>query len=59
MHKHEYEIKITYTETHSVYVEAEDEDAAIDLALDMYYGDKTEPRYADVEYSVEWSDEED
>ncbi len=57
--KHEYEILITYTEVHSVYVEAEDEDAAKELALDMHSESKTEISYSRTEATVNWSDEED
>ena len=57
--KHEYEILITYTEVHSVFVEAEDEDSAKELALDLHSDGKTEIRYSRTEASVNWSDEED
>lgn len=57
--KHEYEILVTYTEVHSVFVEAEDEDSAKELALDKYGEGKTEISYTRTEAKVNWSDEED
>lgn len=59
MPKHEYEVLVTYTEVHSVFVTAEDEDQAKELALDMYSDGKTEMRYSRTEAKVDWSDEED
>ena len=59
MPKYEYEVRITYTEVHSVYVEAEDEDAAKELALDMHSDGKTEMKYSRTEAVVDWSNEED
>lgn len=59
MPKHEYDIRIIYTEVHRVFVEAEDEDSAKELALDMYNEGKTEFSYSRTEANVEWSDEED
>ena len=58
-HKHEYEVLVTYTEVHSVFVTAEDEDAAKELALDMYSEGETEMKYSRTEAGVNWSDEED
>lgn len=59
MPKYEYEVLITYTEVHSVYVEADDEDTAKELALDMYSEGKTEMKYCRTEAVVNWSNEED
>lgn len=56
--KHEYEVLITYTEVHSVFVEAEDEDAAKELALDMHSEGQTEMKYSRTEAVVNWSDED-
>jgi hypothetical protein len=58
MAKHEYEVLITYTEVHSVFVEAEDEEAAEELALDAYSEGTTEMSYSRTEAKVNWSDEE-
>lgn len=59
MPKHEYEVLVTYTEVHSVFVTAEDEDQAKEIARDMYSDGKTEMRRWDMEAVVNWSDEED
>lgn len=56
---HEYEVLVTYTEVHSVFVTAEDEDAAKELALDKFSNGETEMRYSRTEAKVDWSDEED
>lgn len=58
MPKHEYEFIITYTEKHRVFVEAEDEEQARELALDKYSDGETEIYYSDTEAKVNWSDEE-
>lgn len=59
MKKHEYEVLVTYTEVHSVFVTAEDEEQAQELALDKYSNGETEMRYSRTEAKVDWSDEED
>lgn len=59
MPKHEYEVLITYTEVHSVFVEADDWEAAEELALDLHNEGKTEISYSRTEAKVNWSDEED
>ena len=59
MPKYEYEVRITYTEVHSVFVEADDEEAAKELAEEMYYNGETEMKYSRVDTCVDWSDEED
>lgn len=54
--KHEYRIVITCTEHYSVYVFAEDDEQAVDLALNKYYnGDAdVEQTYEDTEANVDW-----
>ena len=59
MSKHEYRFYITYTEVHSVYVEAESEDEARELAENMYSNGETEIEYERTEVKCDWSDEED
>lgn len=59
MSKHEYEVLITYTEVHSVFVEADDDEQAIEAALDKYHNSETEISYTRTDAKVNWSDEED
>lgn len=61
MSKHEYKIVITHVEHHMVYVMADNEEQAKDLALEKYHnGDKdVEETYQDLEAVIDWSDEED
>lgn len=59
MPKYEYEFYITFTEVHSVFVEAENEDEARELAEDKYYNGEAEYRYERTEVKLNWSDEED
>lgn len=58
MPKHEYEIYVEYREVHSVFVEAESEEEAIELALDLHSDGKTEIHYSSTDATVNWSDEE-
>lgn len=57
--KHEYEVLITVTEVHSVFVEAEDYEAAEEMAEEKYYNGEAEWQHSDVDVKVNWSDEED
>lgn len=57
--KYEYEVLITYTEVHSVFVEAEDDEQAQELALDKYHNNETEISYTRTDAKVNWSDAED
>lgn len=56
--KHEYEVLIKYAETHRVFVEAEDEEQACELALDKYNEGETEISWCRTDAEVNWSDEE-
>lgn len=71
MPKHEYEIIVEYTEKFRVFVEAENEDAAKELALDRFVrtreaeehhtaiDDPVELDEWNLEAKVNWSDAED
>ena len=60
MPKHEYKVCITYTENYSVYVEAENEDEAKEMATDKFYnGDLEAEGQPEPDVRVDWSDEED
>ena len=57
--KHEYKVVITYTEHVSVYVEAENEDAAIELAEQAYHNGDGEQTYENFESTVDWTSDPD
>lgn len=58
MAKYEYEVLVTYIEVHSVFVEADDEETAKEMALDLQSEGKTEIRYSRTDATVNWSNEE-
>lgn len=61
MSKYEYKIVISIVEHHMVFVMADNEEQAKDIALGKFHsGDKdVEETYSNIEAVVDWSDEED